>query len=317
MPRVNTPGDHDAATLAERVLGSKPTSVQRFATGLCHRVFDVALADGRRVVVRMTTPELRKFMVGGVRWHRKLQPLGVPLPALLHSAVNDPFPSMILDRLPGTDLGNVYASLHRHDRAAIAAAVVDAQRRAAQLPATQGFGFVTGYDDPSLAGHPKWANVIDDLLDRARERIAKAKLVDPTLVDRVDAVKRRFEAYLARVKPIAFLPDTTTKNVLVHERKFSGIVDVDEVCFGDPLLALALTKASLIASSHELDYVAAWQELLDVSGDARGALEFYTAVFLADFLGELGHAFNRDAPAEHLNRQVTLEHRLKETLAAI
>ena len=50
--------------------------------------------------------------------------------------------------------------------------------------------------------------------------------------------------------PIPFLHDTTTKNVIVTpEGAFSGIVDVDDLCFGDPRYVVALTLPSLTAAA--------------------------------------------------------------------
>ena len=56
----------------------------------------------------------------------------------------------------------------------------------------------------------------------------------------IDSVRKvancatRFERYFAQIRPTPFLDDTTTKNVIVHEGKLSGIVDVDWICFGYP-----------------------------------------------------------------------------------
>ena len=44
------------------------------------------------------------------------------------------------------------------------------------------------------------------------------------------------------IPPTPFLHDATTKNVLVTAKgAFSGIVDVDDLCFGDPRYPAALT----------------------------------------------------------------------------
>ena len=46
-------------------------------------------------------------------------------------------------------------------------------------------------------------------------------------------------AELDALSPVPFLHDTTTKNVIVTpEGSFSGIVDVDDLCFGDPRTSL-------------------------------------------------------------------------------
>ena len=114
-------------------------------------------------------------------------------------------------------------------------------------------------------------------------------------------VRRRLDALrpaLDRIESTPFLDDTTTKNVLVAEGRLSGIVDVDELCYGDPLLTLGLTRMSLQHAGHDLTYVDAWAEALEATAEARERIRFYAAVFGVGFLAELGQRFNRaETPA--------------------
>lgn len=118
------------------------------------------------------------------------------------------------------------------------------------------------------------------------------------------AVAERFEAAFAAVRPVPFLDDTTTKNVIIDGGRLTGIVDVDEVCFGDPLLTPALTQMALLASGHDTDYVDFWCDAMDLTQSRRRVLTFYTALFCVNFLAEVGQKFNADisAPVDH--RQV-------------
>jgi hypothetical protein len=75
----------------------------------------------------------------------------------------------------------------------------------------------------------------------------------------------------------------------------SGIVDVDWICFGDPLFTVALTQMSLLSLRYDTDYIGYWLDELDPTPERRAALTLYTAIFAVDFLGELGQRFNRDA----------------------
>ena len=85
--------------------------------------------------------------------------------------------------------------------------------------------------------------------------------------------------------------DATTKNVIVHAGAVTGIVDTDEMAFGDPLWAAALTKTSLLAANRSIRYV---DRLIDAMGIPDGQrMHLYTAIFALDFLSEVGHQFNR------------------------
>ncbi len=96
------------------------------------------------------------------------------------------------------------------------------------------------------------------------------------------------------MQPICFLDDLTTKNVIVHRRRLSGIVDVDAVSFGDLLIAPALTRMSLLARGWDTEYVDAWLDAMDAGREQRAVLDTYTAWFCVVFLSEIGHAFNQE-----------------------
>jgi aminoglycoside phosphotransferase (APT) family kinase protein len=133
-------------------------------------------------------------------------------------------------------------------------------------------------------------------LERGRRRIARAGLVPGDPARDVERAAARLDAYLAAVRPRAFLDDTTTKNVIVHAGRLSGIVDVDVVAYGDPLFPLALTRCALLSQGDSLDYAEYWREALALDRDRERALRLYTALFCVDLLSEIGGRFNRAEP---------------------
>jgi len=119
-------------------------------------------------------------------------------------------------------------------------------------------------------------------------------LVDVRHVERVSDRVQAFAPYLRAIEPHPFLDDLTTKNVLVHEGRLSGVVDTDCVCFGDPVFTVALTWMALLSQHLECDYIDYWREQLQLTGGQERALRLYTAVLCVNFLGELGQRFNQD-----------------------
>ena len=113
-------------------------------------------------------------------------------------------------------------------------------------------------------------------LRRSRARIVAAGVADPGYADRVEAYLERHRAYLDAVAPTPFLDDTTTKNVLIADGTLSGIVDVDYLCFGDPLLTVALTRMALLARGWDTDYIDYWCAAL-ARAAPRPILDLYTA----------------------------------------
>ena len=252
---VLSPSSEDAIRVVREVLGVGVRAISRFPTGLSHYVYDVVTDDGRKVVVRLAGNEMSDALAGGVYWHERLRAVGVPLPALLYADLgrDDTAPVMILERLPGRDLGAEYDRLTPAQKRTLAGEIAAIQGRVGALPSAAGFGFARSYDDPSL--HASWLDVVLAELERSRQRIAAVGTVAISHVDRVGEHVQAIAPYLRAVEPRAFLDDTTTKNVLIHNGALSGIVDTDYVCFGDALFTVALTRMALLAHRHDTDYI--------------------------------------------------------------
>jgi hypothetical protein len=98
----------------------------------------------------------------------------------------------------------------------------------------------------------------------------------------------------------------------------SGIVDVDTVCFGDPLYTVALTKMSLLNLGNDLDYITCWCDRLRLTDEQFSVLDYYTAVFCVNFMSEVGQSFNKDRPQDYNLQTVrSLERHLDHLLASL
>jgi aminoglycoside phosphotransferase (APT) family kinase protein len=281
-------GAEMAAKIAARVLGRSPCSVDRFGTGARHYVFDLSFDKGPPVVVRLSEPSAHGEMAGAVYLSQLLRPLGVPLPALLACDLEAEFPWLLLERLPGKDLGAVAPSLSEHQLDRIAAEVARAQAITATTGSAGRYGYAARPED---APHYRWSQVLEANLARSRRRIISARLFDVALVDivqdRLMLMRREFD----EIAPTPFLHDTTTKNVIVTpEGAFSGIVDVDDLCFGDPRYPAALTLAAMTAYGGPVTYVSAWLRHARQSDDR--VFRLYVLIFLLDLMSEHGQVFN-------------------------
>src|SRR6516164_6223669 len=96
-----------AADLATAAVGQAPIDVRRFSTGAHHYVFEATFADRPPVVVRIAAEHSRSAMAGALRLSSLLRPRGVPLPEIIAEGVNHRFSHLVMERLPGTDLGEV------------------------------------------------------------------------------------------------------------------------------------------------------------------------------------------------------------------
>lgn len=290
---AGTPDEEHAAAIVARATGWVPASVTRFPTGSAHYVFDIVAGHGERAVLRMGLANQRDEMHAGLALQRALGERGVPVPRILASDVGQDLPWVLMERLVGTDLSHVVADLSEAQLISIARAVADAQAKVARFPSAGRYGYAA---DPKLAPHERWSGVVRASIERTRQRMAAAGLFDTAIADRLLELLERHGPALAAIPATPFLHDTTIKNVIVAPGGgFSGIVDVDDFCFGDPRWAPALTKAALIAHGRSTFYAGAW---MTAAGHADDELfEFYVAVFLGDLMAEHGQVFNGNEAA--------------------
>jgi hypothetical protein len=277
-----------AAAIAAAVVGCVPMTLRRFPTGARHYVFDVEFAERPPVVVRIGGPSAQSEMTGAVHLSGLLRPCGVRLPAILAEDVRAEFPWLALERLEGTDLGAVVSGFSDEQLDRIAAAVAHAQAVTAESGSAGRYGYAVL---PAQAPCDAWSQVVEASLVRSRGRIAFAGLFDVGLVDGVQTALNAMRGQIDSIAPTPFLHDTTTKNVIVTANgDFSGIVDVDDLCFGDPRYPAALTLAVLTAYGGPVRYVSAWLRHAGQPDDR--VFRLYVALFLLELMAEHGQTFN-------------------------
>ncbi len=279
----------EAAALWRTYSGHDPDTVTRLATGSANYVFLIRDGDGS-FILRACVPENRGVLSGSVYWLDKLTMLELPIPRLLARRLDDGFPFVVLSYLEGSDLGAVYGELTAEQKRGIAADLWTIQKKVGTLVGP-GYGYLPAMDDSNHK--PTWKAVVQTHLARSRSWIRECGIFDESFVDRVEAWLPEFDGYFAGIEPRAFFDDATTKNVLVHEGRFSGLVDLDWLCFGDRLYTIALTRMSLLESGGSLDYIDFLTAEEGVIGAQRRVLSFYTLAFCVDFMGGLGMQFNK------------------------
>jgi aminoglycoside phosphotransferase (APT) family kinase protein len=210
----------------------------------------------------------------------------------------------VLERLPGTDLGHVIGTLPPPRLDDIAVAVARAQAIVATTGTAGRYGYAV---EAAAAPRMRWSEVLGDNLERSRRRIRAAGLFDIAPVTAMAKLIEDRRSALDRQPAVPFLHDATTKNVIVTaEGRFSGIVDVDDLCFGDPRYAPALTLAALTSMSGPRHYVDYWMQAAGHRNDH--IFRLYVALFLLDLMSEHGHVFNgNEKPSTPEARAIMLD----------
>lgn len=309
---MSAPNAELARAIATQAIGCAPSAIRRFTTGAQHYVFDVDFAERPSVVVRIGDPAARPLMAGAVYLSRLLRPLGAPLPEMLAQDIEAERPWLVLERLPGNDLAASIADLSDVQCGRIAAKVARAQAIVAGTRSAGRYGYAAL---PEAAPWLHWRDVLEASLARSRQRIASAGLFDLGMIDVAQNALNALGEAIDRIAPTPFLHDTTTKNVIVtNAGEFSGIVDVDDLCFGDPRYPAALTLAALMAQGWPIGYVAAWRRCAGWADDRL--FRFYATLFLLDFMSEHGQTFNGNQPPSSPQARAVLCNAFQRSLAA-
>lgn len=213
-----------------------------------------------------------------VRWLDRLHGIGVPVPEALFGGRTGGYDYIILTYIEGNDIGLVYGQLSREEKRGIAREVIRIQQKVSQLPVTCGDGW-------------DWNNFIDDMLETAEERIVRNGYFDRERVCALRKEKRGLRDYFDNVRPAPYLDDISTKNLLIHEGKISGIIDVDNMGMGDSLTFIALTYVALLNDGNNTDYAEFLLEERGCTEIEMRTFYFYSLMYCVDFMGERGCVF--------------------------
>ncbi len=210
-----------------------------------------------------------------------LSELEIPVPRVVASTVASEIGGVVvMTRIPGHEMALDLPRMTRTQMTELAQVITAIQRAVATLPSGVACGFVGVGETPTrtwpdVVRHPSAAPVCDPLPEDCID-----------LVARLNAVIDLAEPHLAALTPVCFMDDITTKNVMTSNGTFTGIVDCDLVCHGDPLLHLGLTAASVhYQFPRECHFYV--DELIRIRGltpEDVATLRLYEAVFLLQFL---------------------------------
>lgn len=269
--------------ILEEKLGKKAARVRQFPTGLSHFVYDVTTYDDFPCVIRIAIPERTDEFKRGLFWHEKIERAGVRLPLIYEIGEIDNHHYAVYERLEGDDLENVYSSLSAQEKRMIAEEVAEIQKRISLL------------DQAMFQQANPWDEVLRDIIVRSEREILDHGLSDPKYIDLICEHVEEFGNYYRSLKPVSFLYDLNIRNVIVNDGKLTGIIDVDEVWYGDPLLAIGRGKTILLAMRCDLDFIDYWCEYLNLSVYEIKIVDLNALLYCLRFMGTIGTKLNGNA----------------------
>lgn len=291
--------DQEIEKIIFRALDLEVESITPFVSEDSHYICDVKTKT-KNVVLRFSRPETFDFLKGSVHWLTTLRKEGIPVPEVLfvnENLDNFKYQFIIIERLEGCDLGFVYSELTSNQKKKIVNQIVDIQNKMGKISKSKypGKKFlptdrlknVSWYD--YLTAIPKIADNIEDIAFFDISRIHKFEEIALQHKDLINSVEIK-----------AFLDEITIKNVIVHEGKLSGIIDIDYLMYGDRLKTIALTKMLLLKANYDLDYVDFWYNKEKLTANQKKLLDFYMLRYCLKFMSKVGSIDKHNSRLEHM-----------------
>lgn len=268
-----------------------PKKISRITIGICNEVYCISL-DDHDVIVRLSSTD--KYLRGSEIHIPEFKQLGIKVPDILasdYSQTRIPLCYQIQNRIKGKDLGIVIESLTHTKLQRIACEIASIFHKVKTLPVTQQFGVIWGGDNDVSDSWSERMNLwiqesvehgrVTGVMDQQIERIAADFYFD-------------YKAYFDSIKPTMYYGDICSKNVMIHQGAFSGLVDLDGLTQGDPLEALSRIKLSWYGTSHGEFYCNALINELQLNESEQRLVNVYALLNQLSWLCENGIQFNQN-----------------------
>lgn len=249
----------------------EPQTVERCAVGQGNYVYIVE-CNGTKYVVRCSSE--KDAYNNSIYWLEKLELIDIPVPKVIAKGKYNEYEYLILSYIEGKDIGIVYEQLTDEDKRAIVKEIVHIQNQVVTL------------ELENVEPDWSWVTFINYMLKRAAERIAQNGYFDVEKVERLRNQTGQLGEYFVNIKPIVYLDDISSKNLLIYNGRISGIIDVDWMGIGDKLTYVALTNMALFNMECDTDYVKYILEEMQVNDVEKKAFVFYTLMYCVDFMSE-------------------------------
>ncbi|MBX2815650.1 MAG: aminoglycoside phosphotransferase family protein [Saprospiraceae bacterium] len=281
--------------IAKKYFKSAPREILHKTIGLCNEVYELRF-DASACILRMNA---QKDQIYGTHLHLPLfQQLQIRTPEIIaedYSKVDFPFCYQVQTKLEGQDLGLVIDGLEDGQLTAIAESVSTVLRKFNALPKDATFLKQKGL--PYSFDVDIWKRVVERK-NNLTETNQKVGILNEEVLNIYDAIIDDHQEYFRQVKPGLFYDDINYKNVMVHEGRFNGIVDLDFLSIGDYVDAIGAMQACWFGQEAGGFYVSEMVRLLQLTPKEAEMVHVYAILHLILWSMEEGRQFNSNSSAE-------------------
>lgn len=268
-----------------------PKKISRITIGICNEVYRIAL-NNRDVIVRLSSTS--KYLRGSEVHIPKFKELGIKVPDILASDYSQtiiPLCYQIQSEIEGQNLGIVIESLNHAALLGLAHEIATIFCKVKTLPVTTQFGVIWGGDNDVS---DSWSERMDLWIQESIEHGRLTGIMNQQIERIATNVYRDYKAYFNSIKPTMYYGDICSKNVMIHQEVFNGLVDLDGLTQGDPLEALGRIKLSWYGTSHGKFYYNALIKELELTKSEQQLIIVYALLNQLSWMCENGIQFNQN-----------------------
>jgi hypothetical protein len=155
----------------------------------------------------------------------------------------------------------------------------------------------------------------------SNERGTKTGVMDSEMLLLAENLYAKYKSYFDAIKPITYYGDISSKNVMIKNGVFSGLVDLDGLTQGDPLEAIGRIKLSWYGTHHGEVYTNAVMDELGLDEQERKLVLVYALINKISWTCENGIQFNQNTCAvvdkEKMKKDKQIIYAIAEELARI
>lgn len=277
-----------------------PKSVQRISIGICNEVYHVTLKDSE-IIVRLSPVD--KFLMGSHDHIPQFKALEINVPDILFEDFTKskiPFSYQIQSKIEGQDLGFIIEKMTDDELKMLAKDIASIFKKVSSIPTNNQFGLIWGGGDNELSD--SWAERMEIWINESYERGKKTGVMTDEILMIANKLYLQYKMYFSSIKPVAYFGDICSKNVMILNGRFNGLVDLDGITQGDPLEAIGRIKLSWYGTRHGVKYLDALMNELNLDKKQREIVTVYALLNQISWACENGIQFNQNTKA-HVDRE--------------
>lgn len=290
-----------------------PKFIRRITIGICNEVYEVGLND-RIVIVRLSAYD--RFLMGSHDHIPKFKALNIKVPDILaedYSKSVIPLSYQIQSKIDGHDLGEVIETLSDKQLEALGKEVAGIFNKVKTLPSSDKFGVIWGGGDDDISD--TWTERMQIWIQESKERGLKTGVMDSEIEKIADSLYSRYESYFSNITPVTYYGDICSKNIMIQNGTFNGLVDLDGLTQGDPLEAIGRIQLSWYGTKYGELYTGTIMDELGLDHEQRELVIMYALLNKISWACENGIPFNQNTKGEVDLEKAGLDKAMIKTLA--